>query len=166
MEATKDDTVSANLIVHDSNGIHTFFTYMSLPPSFPPSSLIPSPHKVLNLKNIKKIAHDHGLPFSKARSLGEYLDIPQHILDDIEHDCRKSEEIFTEVINHWLHNCEDPSWDKLAVALGYCGYKKIGDHIRSFSTASLQDDYKDSAIAGMSSLLFEFWHFMHACFVR
>ena len=80
--------------------------------------------------NIKIVLHNQGFPYSKAESLGENLGILPNILQELKHDHKEADRLFSGVIQHWLDNGKNCSWIKLAEALEYCSHKNIGEYIR------------------------------------
>ena len=61
--------------------------------------------------------------------LGIQLDIPTSVLKQLELQYDSFERLKTEVIEIWLHNDPEPTWNKLAQAL-----EDIGGHARVVET--------------------------------
>ena len=57
--------------------------------------------------------------------LGVQLEIPPHRLDKIEEDYRTSERRLCKVLEYWLTNEMNPSWDKICEAL-----RRMGGFVR------------------------------------
>ncbi len=72
---------------------------------------------------------DNGFSEAKADILGENLGIPRPKIITLEkNNAGNAEGLFRDVIVYWLDNLE-PSWIKLADALGRSDYKTIADKI-------------------------------------
>ncbi len=73
----------------------------------------------------------HGeVPFSRAHNLGVHLGIKHAILEDLTYQ-KNCQDMMAAVISHWLEHGEKPSWDQLAEAVEYCGYRVVAEKIRS-----------------------------------
>jgi len=87
--------------------------------------------KKLTLRNIKNFLKENGFPAADADKLGEQLD--GVTAGDISTFKRNNhgnwEGIFTSIIDQWLNNDVDQSWEKLAQALSACGYEVISKKI-------------------------------------
>ena len=70
-------------------------------------------------------------PKCEAKFLGENLGIPDYIIKTLERDAKgDSSSFFSEVINYWLNNDPEQSWEKLADAVQMCEYGIIAIEIR------------------------------------
>ena len=66
-----------------------------------------------------------------AGLLGVYLCIPNSIITTLKHDSKDNSNIFfNNVINHWLNNGPEISWEKLAKAVELCEYASVANGIR------------------------------------
>ena len=74
----------------------------------------------------------HGeFPEHNARSLGELLDIPNAIIENLKHDSNSdSIRFFSDVIIYWLKNDPEKSWSKLADAIQGCNHTVLAVDIR------------------------------------
>ena len=82
-------------------------------------------------------------PECRARLLGENLGIPDYIIKTLEHDAKgDSSSFFSEVINHWLNNDDEQSWEKLADAVERCRYRIIANEIRKKFITSTPAEYR------------------------
>ncbi len=69
-------------------------------------------------------------PSSKASELGTYLKVPQVRLQEFSHDhVRDCNREMLAVLNYWLENGKDRSWNNLAEAVEQCGYKVLSEKI-------------------------------------
>ena len=90
--------------------------------------------KELTLKNIKNLLKQQGFSSADAGKLGLELDeVSSQVIETIKHDHGgiggNWDSIFHAIINHWLNNDVEKSWNKLAKALINCDYKVIANFI-------------------------------------
>jgi len=65
-------------------------------------------------------------------SLGIHLDIPTSVLKQIERDCKDTVRSRIEVIDLWLDNDPEPTWNKLAQAIeDMGGHPKVVETLRA-----------------------------------
>ena len=79
-------------------------------------------HK-LTLQNIVKVIDSQGFPASEAHRLGLHLGIRSHKVQDLAADNRDDcHSLLSGIIDYWLNNNLQQSWQVLADAVGACGY--------------------------------------------
>jgi len=95
------------------------------------------------LANIRLILRKNTFPEHKAGLLGENLRISYGIIKTLRHDSNNdSNQFFSEVINHWLHNDRSKSWGKLADAIEQCDYADVADDIRDIYVKSITVEHQ------------------------
>ncbi len=78
---------------------------------------------------IKTFLEGEGFSTADSDILGDNLRIPRPIIRALKkNNVENAAGLFSDVIDYWLNNFE-PSWIKLAHALGRSGYKTIADKI-------------------------------------
>ena len=82
--------------------------------------------------NVITFLKHQNFPVACAGQLGKQLDGVTH--GDIvtymkKHSADDWDGILSDIIDHWLNNDLNPSWEKLARALSACGYKVIAAEI-------------------------------------
>ncbi len=83
----------------------------------------------LSYLEIRTFLEGEGFSTADSDNLGENLGIPRPIIRALKNDnVGNAAGLFRDVIDYWLNNFE-PSWIKLAHALGRSGYKTIADKI-------------------------------------
>ncbi len=73
---------------------------------------------------------EEGFKAVDAERLGKCLDCPSTQLEEMKRSCRDSKSLLRDIIQCWLDNDYNSSWNTLAVALDKCGYRLMADKIR------------------------------------
>jgi len=68
--------------------------------------------------------------------LGVELGIGLNIIGNIENDHQGAQSRLLHVLQHWLDNDPEASWNKLANALEFCNYRVLADFIRKRQTSN------------------------------
>ena len=84
----------------------------------------------LTLRNIKIFLNEEDFPADRGEDLGEYLGIkPGRISTLKKNSGGDSDRLLSNVITEWLSNDKEKSWQKLSIALKYCGYSLMAEKI-------------------------------------
>ena len=86
----------------------------------------------LSTTNIKIFLKEEDFPASKAKSLGEYLDIKQGRISTLKTNSGDDPDtLLSNIITEWLNNDSEKSWQKLAKALRLCDHSLMADKLIS-----------------------------------
>ncbi len=73
---------------------------------------------------------EEGFKAVDAERLGKFLDGPSTQIEELKRNNPDFISLLCDIIQCWLKNNFNPSWNSLAVALDKCGYRLMADKIR------------------------------------
>ena len=88
----------------------------------------------LKVGNVLRILRHNGFDSSKYEELGLQLNVELNEITRIGSDWQGNQSKLTHVLQHWLNNDPEASWDKLAKALQSCNFRNLADIIRNRQT--------------------------------
>ena len=84
----------------------------------------------LTVLNIKTILMDEDFPVGIAEELGTFLGIKKGRIDALRKDNDgNADQLLTAIIEEWLQNDKEKSWEKLADAVRSCHHPLLADKI-------------------------------------
>ncbi len=86
---------------------------------------------LVTLDSVTTFLRDEGFKAVDAERLGKCLDGPSSQLEELKrNNMNDFISLLRDIIQCWLKNNFNPSWNSLAVALDKCGYRLMADKIR------------------------------------
>lgn len=91
-----------------------------------------------NKPELRDLVHSLEIIETNWHKFGIQLKIKPHVLNRIDKDYTDTSRKFSEILQHWLRNESEPSWNKVCVALNRIGdYKNLEQHIATTYNISL-----------------------------
>ncbi len=85
---------------------------------------------LVTLISVTTFLKEEGFKAVDAERLGKCLDGPSSQIEELKRNSHDSKSLLCDIIQCWLDNDFNPSWNSLAVALDKCGYRLMADKIR------------------------------------